>query len=318
LNMGRGKNDLKTETVDACTEAELVKEYKGEEPYKSFAKQRSDLGNAKAQGKMTAEECNIATKKVHDRRNEVIGLIEANVAAHSFVTTGETLEQETKRRKIDKAKIDKALELLEDVSRSSADGSNALEAAKAMQKAVPQEFYGNGGKQASKEAKDKIAAEKAARKEAKDKIVAEKAEKDPVFAEKKAAAEKLAAEKAAEKDQEKAAKAEAKKASQLAGLKTKANHTMEELRRKLEEAQERAKDPVAYDTKKKAENAKKEEKEKETDQAETNPVPAPDKKAGAEKAEEKEKDEENADSYSSSDEHAMPVRKSRRRIRPKA
>ena len=53
--------------------------------------------------------------------------------------------------KTEKVKIDKALKLLEDVSRSSADGFDALEAAKAMQKAVPQASYGNEDNHQSKD-----------------------------------------------------------------------------------------------------------------------------------------------------------------------
>ena len=54
--MGRGKKELTDETLKACSDQELVKEYTGEHPFTSFAKQRSDLGNNKAQGKITAEE----------------------------------------------------------------------------------------------------------------------------------------------------------------------------------------------------------------------------------------------------------------------
>ena len=53
--------------------------------------------------------------------------------------------------KTEKVKIDKALKFLEDVSRSSADGFDALEAAKAMQKAVPQASYGNEDNHQSKD-----------------------------------------------------------------------------------------------------------------------------------------------------------------------
>lgn len=289
--------------VEECRLPELVKEFKGEAPYKDYEAERSRLNNAKGRKAITVEEYNTQMTALKDRRAELIRLIQEDVAAKIYESTGRTLEAEVKRRKIDNAKLEKAQKLVQEVYESGKDGGEAVKQAKDLWSAGSSSMFGEEAakttaaeKETEKKAAEEIAATEKAKERAKnpeafDRKVKEAAEKKKAKAAENAAKNVLSAK-------AKADQAEAKKASQLAGLKTKANHNMKELRRKLEEAQERAKDPVAYDTKKKAENAKKEEKEKETDQAEKNPAPTPDKKAGAEKTEEKEKDE-----------HAIPVHK---------
>ncbi len=168
-----------------------------------------------------------------------------------------------KRKKQEQTNVDKAIKLLDKVASSSADGSAAMKVAQAMQKAVPEEFYGAELKELKKkEAQQKAAEKKKAAEEAaaeKDK----KRKKDPEAfdrkeeedeekkAEKKAkaalaVANKVPSAKAEEAERKKIASRETARAR----ASTKAQEAVAELFAKLADAKERAKDPQAFDAKK--------------------------------------------------------------------
>ena len=205
--------------------------------------------------------------EVHARREELKSLIQAKVAALSFVNTGKTFDEEVKRKKQEKTNVDKAIKLLEKVASSSADGSAALERAQAEQKAVPDDVFGPELKELKKKEAQRKAAEK---KKAAEEAAAEKdkkRKKDPEAfdrkeeedeekkAEKKAkaalaVANKVPSAKAEEAERKKIAAREAAREAKAEVSSTKAQEAVAELQAKLADAKARAKDPQAFDAKK--------------------------------------------------------------------